>query len=72
MSFVTPPQSPDKRTDTQKVRAHDEKRRNIRRANRLTHQNNHNNNLIPIVLDFDDNDDDNNLPNELGEMKLHG
>tara|TARA_B100001758_G_C17949389_1_gene372524 strand:- start:68 stop:322 length:255 start_codon:yes stop_codon:yes gene_type:complete len=63
MSFVTPPPSPDNRTDSEKVRALDKKRRDIRRANRLDHQNNHNNNLIPIVLDLNDNDDANNPPN---------
>ena len=74
MSFVTPPPSPDNRTDTQKVLDLDKRRRNKRRANRLAHQNNYNNNLIPNVLNFNDInniiDDANNLPNELGEMKL--
>ena len=73
MSFVTPPPTPDNRTNTQKVRALDQERRNKRRANRLAHQNNHNNNLSPIVLNLNiDNiiDDANNLPNEFGEMKL--
>ena len=72
MSFVTPPPSPDNRSDSQKVLALDKKRREIRRANRLAHQNNHDNNLIPIELNLNNNDDANNMPNKLGEMKLQG
>jgi hypothetical protein len=64
--LLTPPQSPDNRSDSKKVLALDKKRRETRRANRLAHQNNHFNNLIPIQLNLDDNDDANNLPNQSG------
>lgn len=72
MSYVTPPPTPDNRSDRQKVLDLDTQRREARRTNRLAHQNNHNNNISPIILNFNnDNIIVDNLPNESGEMKIH-
>ena len=70
MSYVTPPQSPDNRSDRQKILDLDIQRRETRRARRLAHQNNYNNNIGPIMINLNNIDNVNNLPNQFGEMKI--